>query len=72
MDYDAVPAWQRNGIGLYHASYEKTGVNPVTGESPLAARRRIRTDYDLPFGPGHYRLVLGLLGVPDGAGGEPE
>ena len=61
VDYDAVPAWQRYGVGLYHESYEKTGVNPVTGESRVALRRRIVADYELPYGPGHYGLVVGLL-----------
>ena len=61
IDYDALPAWQRHGAGLYRESYEKEGVNPVTGERRMAVRRRIRVEFELPYGGGHAALVAGLL-----------
>lgn len=61
IDYDALPAWQRHGVGLYREHYEKEGVNPVTGERRMAVRRRIRVEFELPYGGRHAALVADLL-----------
>lgn len=61
IDYDALPAWQRHGIGLYRENYEKEGVNPLTGERHLAVRRRIRVEFEPPYGAGHAEFVAALL-----------
>ena len=61
LAYDALPTWQRHGVGLYRESYEKEGVNPVTGERRMAVRRRIKVEFELPYGSGHAVLVAALL-----------
>ena len=65
IDHDALPTWQRRGIGLYREQYEKEGVNPVTGARRMALRGRVWVELDLPHGRGHAALVADLL---EGAG----
>jgi tRNA(His) 5'-end guanylyltransferase len=48
INYNDLPAWHKRGVGLYWETYDKTGTNPLTGESVLSQRRRIKTDYQLP------------------------
>lgn len=35
IDFEALPAWQRHGVGVSWVTFEKEGTNPLTGESPL-------------------------------------
>ncbi len=65
IDHDALPTWQRRGIGLYREQYEKEGVNPVTGERRMALRGPVWVALDLPHGRDHAALVADLL---EGAG----
>lgn len=48
MNFDKLPSWQKRGVGLYWEDYEKDAVNPKTGESAQALRRRIKIDLELP------------------------
>jgi tRNA(His) 5'-end guanylyltransferase len=48
VDFDTVPRWQKRGVGLYWETYIKEGRNPLTGDTALAERRRIRHEYELP------------------------
>jgi hypothetical protein len=41
--------WQRRGIGLFWEIFEKDGVNPTTGQSTKASRRRISIVSELPM-----------------------
>lgn len=49
VNVNDVPAWQRRGWGIYRVTYEKTGVNPLTGERITVARRKVKIDLDLPL-----------------------
>jgi tRNA(His) guanylyltransferase len=49
INFNDLPNWQKRGIGLYWEAYEKEGVNPQTGETVIATRRRIKSDHDLPM-----------------------
>jgi tRNA(His) guanylyltransferase len=49
INFGKLAAWQKRGIGLYWENFEKTGVNPKTGEATKAIRRRIRTELELPM-----------------------
>lgn len=49
INFNDIPAWQRRGTGVYWEAYEKTGLNPVTGETVVATRRRVRVDETLPM-----------------------
>lgn len=43
------PAWERRGIALYRGTAEKTGFNPMTGESVLVTRNTVEIDRNLPL-----------------------
>jgi hypothetical protein len=47
-------------IGIYWETYDKRAVNPKTGETAVAARRRIKIDYDLPMKDAYGDFVLDL------------
>ena len=49
INFNDLPAWQRRGIGVYWETYEKEGLNPLTGETSLATRRRLKVDLELPM-----------------------
>jgi len=43
------PTWQRRGILLYFEEYLKEGVNKLTGEKVLTARRKLIENWELPI-----------------------
>jgi len=43
------PIWQRRGILLYFEKYLKEGVNKLTGEKVLTARRKLVENWELPI-----------------------
>ena len=43
------PTWQRRGILLYFEEYLKEGVNKLTGEKVLTARRKLVENWELPI-----------------------
>ena len=49
INFDSLPSWQKRGIGLYWASTEKEGLNPITGKTEIALRRTIKVDAELPL-----------------------
>ncbi|MBI1178610.1 guanylyltransferase [bacterium] len=49
INFNRLPNWQKRGAGVYWEKYEKVGVNPKTGASTRASRRRLRVDLDLPM-----------------------
>jgi tRNA(His) guanylyltransferase len=44
-----VPAWQRRGVGIYKIEQEIEGFNPQIQEKVSSVRKKITTDWDLPF-----------------------
>lgn len=61
IDFEALPAWQRLGIGVVWETYLKEGRDPRTGETVMASRRRLRREMELPGGDAYGRFVGGLL-----------
>ena len=61
VHFNNVPLWQRRGIGLYWESYEKRGVNPVTGADVAAVRRRLKVDMALPMKDDYSLFIRKLL-----------
>jgi tRNA(His) 5'-end guanylyltransferase len=57
INFNAVPAWQRRGTGIYWETYEKDGHNPKTGQSVKAKRRRVTVDDALPMKDAYARFV---------------
>lgn len=48
-NFNELPQWQRRGIGVVWEDYEKQGLNPTTGETTRAWRRRLATVMELPM-----------------------
>ncbi len=61
IDYDKLPSWQKNGTGLWHATVQHEGYNPVTRQFLVTTRNRITTNYDLPDGAGYEQLIKQFL-----------
>lgn len=61
IDFDQTPAWQRLGAGLLWEEFEKLGLDPLTGETVSATRRRVRVEDDLPTGEPYARLIEAML-----------
>ena len=61
IDYELLPTWQRHGVALYHETFERVGVNPITGEKVPAIRRRIKIDMDPPRNDAYRRLLEEIL-----------
>ena len=60
INFDKLPAWQKRGVGVYWEEYEKAGFNPVTGQTEIAARRRLRVDDALPLGQKYAQMITGF------------
>lgn len=61
IDFEALPAWQKLGIGILWETYSKEGRDPRSGETVMASRRRLRREMDLPGGQAYGTFVRGLL-----------
>lgn len=60
INFNELPAWQKRGVGLYWEEYDKLGQNPVTGESVLTKRRRVKYDLNLPMKENYRDFLLKL------------
>ncbi|MEM7029204.1 MAG: tRNA(His) guanylyltransferase Thg1 family protein [Chloroflexota bacterium] len=60
VNFNNLPSWQKRGTGLYWEIFEKEGWNPKTGEATIAARRRIKIDFELPMRD-QYDLFIGKI-----------
>ncbi|MFC1642257.1 tRNA(His) guanylyltransferase Thg1 family protein [Myxococcota bacterium] len=49
-NFNELPSWQKRGMGTYWESFEKEAVNPKTGETTTAVRRRLKVEMELPLG----------------------
>ena len=65
INFNDLPNWQKRGVGLYWEQFEKTGTNPVTGQSVVAQRRRIKRDFDLPMKDDYGQFVADLVCTTD-------
>ena len=69
INFNDLPNWQKRGVGLYWETFDKIGTNPVTGQSVVARRRRIKRDFDLPMKDEYGRFIADLIGGGDGDDG---
>lgn len=65
INFNDLPGWQKRGIGLYWEEFDKPSLNPITGESVTARRRRIKRDFDLPMKDEYSVFVESLLSLRD-------
>lgn len=72
INYAALPAWQRHGVGLRWEWYKNEGHDPRTGQSVTARRRRIALVDPLPMNEA-YDALLGeiVAGARESATGVP-
>lgn len=61
VQLDALPGWQRQGVGLYPETFLKRGFDPRSREEVLVARRRVRVEETLPTGDAYARFLAPLL-----------
>jgi tRNA(His) guanylyltransferase len=61
VNFNDLPNWQKRGVGLYWEQFDKIGTNPVTGQSVVARRRRIKRDFDLPMKDEYGQFIAGLI-----------
>lgn len=61
INYDALPSWQKRGIGVWKEQYEKEGINPLTGKRETAVRSRLKTEYELPLGEAYAEQIRGFI-----------
>jgi len=66
INFNELPSWQKRGIGLYWEQFTKSGLNPVTGESQPAERRRIKRDLNLPMKDAYSEFIRGFLRLSGG------
>ncbi|MGF1756723.1 hypothetical protein L4D76_02000 [Photobacterium sagamiensis] len=58
INFNELPSWQKRGMGIHWESYEKKAINPITGESVKANRKRLKVDLELPV-KDHYSDFIG-------------
>lgn len=61
INFNNLPSWQRRGSGVYWETYNKEGFNPITGETVIARRRKIKLDSDIPMGLDYNRFLQRFL-----------
>ena len=61
QNYNELPNWQKRGTGLYWERYTKAAINPKTGASVEAERRRLKRDLELPMKDAYSDFIRGLL-----------
>ncbi len=61
INYDALPSWQKRGMGVYWDTYQKEGFNPITGKAETAERRALKVDEELPIRQDYAELISKLL-----------
>lgn len=60
INFDALPSWQKRGVGAYWQDYQKEGTDPRTGATVLATRRRLFTDLELPLKEKYSELIASV------------
>jgi tRNA(His) guanylyltransferase len=61
INFNDLPAWQKRGVGLYWETYHKEASSPITGQTVLAERRRVKTDLNLPMKDDYSDFIRELL-----------
>jgi tRNA(His) guanylyltransferase len=61
INFNDVPSWRKRGSGLVWESYEREAINPMTGETVKATRRRVTRDLELPMREEYGEYVKRLV-----------
>ncbi len=63
VEFDALPAWQKRGMGILRGKVEKEGFDPVRGVKVVTQRTALVTEYDLPEREPYAKKIRALLHV---------
>ena len=61
INVNALPKWQKRGVGLYWEEYNRVSINPMTNDEVSARRRRIRIDPELTLKESYSDFIRSLL-----------
>ena len=61
VNFEDLPLWQKNGIGLRWIQVEKPATNPMTGEDVIAKRNILESDLQLPTGQDYSNYLNKLF-----------
>jgi tRNA(His) guanylyltransferase len=62
VEFDALPTWERCGVGQRWVRVEREGVDPRTGATTMAERRQVLLDDELPTGEAYAAYLRACLG----------
>ncbi|MBA3936228.1 MAG: guanylyltransferase [Planctomycetes bacterium] len=61
INVNDLPNWQKRGIGVRWVQVIKEGLNPITGQSVQAQRRRLGVDLELPMRDDYAAYIQAIL-----------
>jgi tRNA(His) guanylyltransferase len=61
INFNDLPRWQRRGVGVLWETYEKQGLNPLTGQESATKRRRLQVNLELPMKEDYSPFIKHLL-----------
>ncbi|MGC3967613.1 MAG: hypothetical protein QM775_09650 [Pirellulales bacterium] len=61
VNFNELPLWQRRGAGLIWEEFDRPALNPVSGETVTAKRRRIRRELELPMKESYSEFLRSLF-----------
>ncbi len=61
INFKNLPSWQKRGMGVYWETYEKQGLNPITGKVETAERYNLKVDEELPLREEYSQFIAGFL-----------
>ena len=61
INFNDIATWQKRGSGVYWQQAEKNGLDPRSGESVIASRRKLLIELELPIGDNYDDLVREFL-----------
>ena len=61
INFNNIPDWQKQGVGLYWESFNKDGFNPKLNESVIVRRRRIKINHNLLLGDEYIAFIKEIV-----------
>lgn len=61
INFNELPSWQKRGVGLYFASYEKEGFDPIQNKTVVSLRNRIEVNMELDIGDAYTDWVISQI-----------
>jgi len=61
LNYNALRAWQKRGIGLYWGEEARQGFNPIKQAYETSQRRVLKVEVELPMKEAYSKFVLSFV-----------